>query len=336
MQWVLVVLSLSAGLVAQKPAAVAKTWMDLAVGTDLTWSTEGADSTVGGVGSGKSDNGKHEIRIVCLGTEDDGKLRLAIVDEHLPSEPHEVAIVNCEICLLDPATGELERLAEAATTPRRWSPLMSFPYPALSPAEFKAKKPLAKTVGAPVGGEPQILAMDVTFGKAQSGKKKVAAILAAIDPAKPAAIRLVGIAGMVAMSQGQMPKLGASGIEPVDAVVSELRREFHVDAKGRVLEVHTTYKFAAGDGKLQFEGNHVMRETQRRKVSAKELPKVVELMEAVGAITNSSDSKEQRRERAAALQPSTIALGFATMLKRLEDSMTHSGLPPGIGLPGGR
>lgn len=321
----------SCQLAAQRPSKPAKTWMDLAVGTDLTWTAQGADKSIGGIGSSKSNNAKHEIRVACLGVSDDGRLRIAIVDEALPDEPHETAIVNGEIVLLDPKTSQLERIANNRAVPIQWSPLMAFPYPPVTSTEWKAKKSAAKEIVAPIGGEPQLLPMSLKFGKAKVGKKKVRAIIGEIDPKTPAAIKLVGIAGMVAMSQGRMPKLGTSGVEPIDATVTELRREFCVDAKGRMLAINTTSKFEAADGAMKFEGTHTMTETKRRKLKGKTHKSFAAMMEEICAITQSNEDKAVRRDRAKALQATAKKLGLGPMVERLVDSLTRSGLPAGLG-----
>ena len=320
----------TAELSAQKAKKPPKTWMDLPVGTDLTWTSEDSNESVGGRGTSKSNNGKHEIRIVSLGATDDGKLRIAVIDEQLPDEPHETAIVHGEIALLDPATGQLERPDEQKKLAIQLSPLTAFPYPPLSSKEFKSKKAGTKEILAPVGGEAQLLSLKLTSGKAKVGRKKVRAVIAEMDPKQPAAIKLAGIAGMVAMAKGQMPKIGASGIEPVDATVTALRREFHVDNKGRVLAVHTTSKFEAG-GVMKFEGTHTMKETARRKLKGKAFDAFAETIEEICAITQSREDKATRKQRAEALKKQAKKVGLAPMLDRLIDSLTRSGLPPGIG-----
>ncbi|MCA8973445.1 MAG: hypothetical protein KDC98_01925 [Planctomycetes bacterium] len=330
---VVLVMLLANLAVAQKPSSqsAAKTWMDLEVGTDLTWRAEGAD--VGEVAGGKSESGNatREIRILCLGLDDDGKLRIAMIDEALPKEPHDVPIVNAEIAVLDPETSELQRQPGGGGGPMQWSPLMAFPFPALTPAEWKAKKPVTKSTVAPIGGEPQELSLTFSFDKVKVGRKKVPVLVGAIDPGQPVAIRLVGIAGMVAMAEGRMPKLGASGVDPVEAMVTELRREYRLDAKGRLCEIHTTNKYEAAGGKIKLEGQHTMRETDRRKLAAKDLAAFTTLVEEICAIANGRESRPERRQRAEALQSDAKKLGLGPTVDRLVDSLTRDGLPPGLG-----
>ena len=142
---------------------------------------------------------------------------------------------------------------------------------------------------------------------------------------------IVGIAGIVAMAQGQMPKLGASGVEPVAASVVELRREFTIEAaKGRVTAVRTTGKVTAGDGKVEIACRSTQTETGRRLVAAKDLPAVVEVVEELCAIAAANEGKAERKARAEALQEKAKAAGFAATAERLLDSLTRDGLPPGF------
>lgn len=315
---------------ATKPAAT--TWMDLAPGTDVTWSVDDDNTLVSGGGSGSGGSGKHAVRIVSLGADDEGSLRIAVIDEQLPEEAFETAIVRAEIAVLDPATGALRREG-GATGPltAMWSPQVVFPFPTLTAAEWKAKKPVARTTWTPVAGEACELPMVVTFENRKEGKKQVPVLVASLAAKQPAEVRLVGIAGIVAMAQGQMPKLGASGVEPVVATVVELRREFTIEAaKGRVTAVHTTGKVTAGDGKVEIACRSTQTETGRRIVAAKDLPAVVEVVEELCAIAVSSEPKAERKARAEALQEKAKAAGFAATAERLLDSLTRDGLPPGL------
>jgi hypothetical protein len=316
----------------QKPKAI-PTWMDLPVGTDVTYAVDDDNKISGGGGGmGSGGGGKHEVRIVVLGTEAGGALRIAIFDETLPKESFETAIVHAEIVTLDPATGAMQRGPEAAQTAGMpWFQITAFPYPALSVAEWKAKKPVTRSMWTPVAGEPIELPMVVSFGTKKDGKKQVPTLTADLASKQPVAAKLVGIAGMVSMAQGQMPKLGASGIEPVPVEVVELHREYTFDpAKGRITAVRTTGKVTAADGKITVACNATQQETERRAVAAKDLPAVVEVVEELCAIASSSEPKEARKTRAEALQEKAAKAGFAATAKRLLDSLTRDGLPPGF------
>lgn len=317
----------------QKPTAV-PTWMDLAPGTDVSYSVDDDNKMTGGGGGGfgSGGGGKHAVRIVVLGAEANGALRIAIVDETLPKESFETAIVHAEIVTLDPATGALQRGPEAAATAGiQWMQITAFPYPALSAAEWKAKKPVTRSAWTPVAGEPVELPMTVSFGTKKDGKKQVPTLSADLASKQPVAAKLVGIAGLVAMAQGQMPKMGASSIEPVDVNVVEMHRDYTFDpAKGRITAVRTTGKVTAADGKLTIACNATQQETERRMVAAKDLPAVVEVVEEICAIAAPKEAKEARKARAEALQEKAAKAGFAATAKRLLDSLTRDGLPPGI------
>ena len=156
-------------------------------------------------------------------------------------------------------------------------------------------------------------------------------LIADLASKQPVAAKLVGIAGMVAMAQGQMPKLGASSIEPVDVEVVELHREYTFEpAKGRITAVRTTGKVTAADGKITVACNATQQETERRAVPTKDLTAVVEVVEELCAIASSSEPKEARKTRAEALQEKAAKAGFAATAKRLLDSLTRDGLPPGL------
>jgi cytidylate kinase len=321
-------------LVAQAKTAAPATWMDLAPGTDVSYSIEDENRMEGGVGTGSGGSGKHAVRIVALGPDASGALRVAVFDEQLPKESFETAIVRAEIAVLDATTGALQRDAAAASGPlaAMWSPQVVFPFPALTAAEWKGKKAVARTGWAPVAGEPRELPLKVSFTTRKDGKKMVPALLVELDSKEPVAVKLVGIAGMVSMAQGKMPKLGASGVEPVDAEVSALRRECTIDpAKGRVSEIRTTGTVVAADGKLKIACSNTQRETERRVVEAKDLPLAVEVVEELCAIVASQDAKEERRKRVEALAPKAKQAGFAATAERLLDSFTRNGLPPGVG-----
>lgn len=330
-------LLLHGALVAQTktPTPTPATWMDLAVGTDVSYSIEDENhSADGGGGSGSGGSGKHAVRIVVLGADAGGSLRVAVIDEQLPKESFETVIVRAEIAALDPATGVLQRAAEAASGPLAalWSPQVVFPFPTLGTAEWKAKKPVARAGWAPVAGEPRELPLRISFANRKDGKKQVPMLLVELDSKDPVEVKLAGIAGMVSMAQGKMPKLGASGIEPVDAKVVALRRECTIDvAKGRVTELVTTGTVTAADGKLKIACSNTQRETARRVVAAKDLPLVVEVVEELCAIVASNEAKDARRQRADALSAKAKQAGFEATCGRLLDSMTRTGLPPGLG-----
>lgn len=333
----LLFLLLPGALLAQtkSPTPAPATWMDLAVGTDVSYSIEDENhSADAGGGSGSGGSGKSTVRIVVLGAEAGGALRVAVIDEQLPKQSFETAIIRAEIVTLDPATGALQRTAEAANRPTAalWSPQVVFPFPILSPAEWKAKKPVARAGWAPVAGEPRELPLRISFANRKDGKKQVPMLLVELDSKEPVDVKLVGIAGMVSLVQGKMPKLGASGIEPVDAKVVALRRECTIDvAKGRVTELVTTGTITAADGKLKIACSNIQRETARRIVAAKDLPLVVEVVEELCAIVAGNDAKEARLERAGALAAKAKQAGFEATCGRVLDSLTRSGLPPGLG-----
>jgi hypothetical protein len=317
---------------APKPAAAApaKTWMNLPVGTDVRYRSTGADQCKMGGGTGSSDNADHELRIVVLGSEADGRLRLAVIDEAVPKDGG-VPIVRGEFALLDPASGGLVRTDDADPDPllARFSPIAGFPFPPLSAAEVKAKKPLRKDVRVDVNGEPQVLPLAITFATRKEGKSQVPVLVAELGTGQTVPIKLAGIAGMVAMAEGRMPKAGS--IEPVDATVTALRREYSIDNKGSVLDVRTTSTTTAAAGKMTIEGTHSISQIGRRQLDAKTLPPFAAAIEEICAITNSRDGKEQRRQRAVALKESAAKLELAATVDRLIDSLTRDVLPPGIG-----
>jgi len=318
-----------------KPAKPpAPTWMALPVGPDVTCSVvDGNRTSDGAGGTGTGGGGKHAVRIVVLGAEASGALRIAIFDETLPRESFETAIVHAEIVTLDPATGALQRAPEVAARSAGvpWLQITAFPYPALSPAEWKAKKPVTRTAWTPVAGEPIELPMTVSFGTKKDGKKQVPTMAASLASKQPVAGKLVGIAGIVAMAQGQMPKIGAGSVEPVDVSIVSLHREYTLDpSKGRVIAVYTTGKVTAADGKVTIACAAMQQETERRLVAAKDLPAVVEVVEEICAIASSEDPKDARKTRAEALQEKAVKAGFAATAKRLLDSLTRDGLPPGF------
>ncbi len=323
------------GLFAQGKPPTPTTWMDLAVGTDVRYTIEDDNRLAdAGGGSGSGGSGKHAVRIVALGPDANGLLRVAVFDEQLPKESFETAIVRAEITSLDPATGTLQCDPAAAAGPLAvmWSPQVVFPFPPLSTAEWKAKKAVARAGWAPVAGEARELPLKISFTTRKDGKKQVPALLIELDSKTPVQVQLVGIAGMVSIAQGRMPKLGASGVEPVAATVSGLRRECTIDpAKGRVTAIHTTGTVTAADGKLTIACRNTQQETERRVVAAKELPLVVEVVEELCAIVASQDAKDVRRQRAEALTAKAKQAGFAPTHERLLDSLTRDGLPPGIG-----
>jgi len=307
------------------------TWMDLAAGTDLVYAVVDENKTADGAGTGSGGAGRHELRVVSLGAGADGKLRIAIINQQLPEQSFETAIVNAEIAALDQASGALQRDAEGPASMTPWSPLVGFPFPALSAAEWKAKKPVKKSAWAPVAGEACELPMTYSFGTKKDGKKQVPTLVAELDGKQPIAVKLVGIAGMVELAQGRMPKIGVSGVQPVDAAVKALRREHLLDAKGRITEVETTGTVTAADGKLVIACHNTIRETKRRVVPAAELPALVAVVEELCAIATSRDAKAARRERAAALKAQADKAGFGETIDRLIDSLTRDGLPPGLG-----
>ena len=319
-----------------KPAAPA-TWMDLAVGTDVGYAVDDENTMKGaGGGTGSGGSGKHAVRIVVLGAADGGALRIAIFDEQLPKESFETAIVRGEIMTLEPATGVLQRdpAAAAALPPEaaRWSPAVVFPFPPLTTAEWKAKKAVARTGWAPVAGEPHELPLRIAFGTRKDGKKQVPELTIDLDSKEPVTVQLVGIAGMVSMAEGKMPKLGASGIEPVDALLQSLQRRCTIDAaKGRVTEIRTTGTVTAAGGKLTIACNSVQRETERRVIAAKDLPLAIEVVDTLCAVIADHADTAECAKRVEALMPKAKQAGFAATAERLRDSLTRSGLPPGIG-----
>ena len=319
--------ALSAAAAAQK----SPTWMDLAAGTDVSYSIRDVNQLVSGGGTGSGGSGEHAVRVFSLGAGADGSWRIAVIDEQLPKESFETAIVRAEIATLDPATGALVRGGGEARPVAMWSPQVVFPFPALTAAEWKAKKPVTRPAWTPVAGEPHELPMVVAWSDRKEGRKKVPVVVAELAGGDPVTVPLVGIAGIVAMAEGHMPKLGASGVEPVDARVVALRREFEIDAaKGRVTAVRTTGKVTAGDGKVEIACNSVQQETARRVVDAKGLPLAVEVVEELCAIASDTAPREQRRERAEALQAKAKQAGFEATAARLLDSLTRDGLPPGL------
>lgn len=318
---------------AQSRSGKPPTWMDLAAGTDVTYAVHDENKVAdSGGGSGSGGSGDHVVRIVSLGADAEGAWRIAVLDEQLPKESFETAIVRAEIAVLDPATGLLQRRDGAKPAfAALWSPQVVFPYPALSEAEWKAKQPVARESWAPVAGEANELPLLVSFAERKEGKKKVPVLAAELDAKQPMPVRLVGIAGIVAMAEGQMPRLGANGIEPVAASLVELRREFTVDmAKGRVTAVHTTGKVSAADGKVRIDCDSTQQETERRLVKAKDLPQVVEVVEELCAIAGDPAARDERRARAQALLAKAKQAGFGATAQRLLDSLTRDGLPPGL------
>ena len=314
------------------PKAPAKTWMDLAVGTEVVYSLVGEDAADMGGGSASSGNAPHELRTIGLGVAEDGRLRVVILDEALPKEGHDVPIVRAEFALLDPATGELVR-AEAAADGlgAAWSPLALFPLPPLSQAEWKAKKPVQKTCWVPVSGEPQQVPLAFTFGTAKDGKKTVPTLTAVLAGKEPVAIQLVSIAGMVAMAEGRMPKLGFSDVEPVPASLTALRREFRLDpASGRIVSIQSTSTTLAASGKMKIAGTHTVRETKRRQVPAAGLAEYTKVVEEFCAIVQSRDDKAEKKARAEALQAAATKVELGPSVARLIDSLTRDGLPPGF------
>ena len=317
------------------PKAPAKTWMDLTVGTDVVYSVVGEASADMGGGSASSGNAPHELRTICLGVAEDGRLRVVILDEALPKESHDVPIVRAEFALLDAATGELARAEAAADATdvlgAAWSPLALFPLPPLSQAEWKAKKPVQKTCWVPVSGEPQQVPLAFTFGTAKDGKKTVPTLVAVLAGKEPVAIHLVSIAGMVAMAEGRMPKLGASSVEPVPASLTALRREFRLDpASGRVVSIQSTSTTLAASGKMKIAGTHTVRETKRRQVPAAGLAEYTKVVEEFCAIVQSRDDKATKKARAEALQAAATKVELGASVARLIDSLTRDGLPPGF------
>lgn len=330
----LVLILLHGALAAQTKAPATATWMDLAIGTDVSYVVEDENRIDGGGGTGSGGSGKHAVRVVVLGSDASGAVRVAVLDEQLPKESFETAIVRAEIAVLDPATGALQRDQAMASGPLAalWSPQVVFPFPALTAAEWKAKKPVARVGWAPVAGEPRELPLRVSFTTRKEGNKQVPSLLVELDSKEPVAVKLAGIAGMVSMAEGKMPKLGASGVEPVDAQVTALRRECSIDAaKGRVTELRTTGTVTAAGGKLKISCSNTQRETERRIIAAKDLPLVVEVAEELCAVVASGDAKDVRRKRAEALSPKAKQAGFGTTSDRLIDSLTRTGLPPGVG-----
>lgn len=306
-----------------------KTWMDLAVGVDLRWSAEGKASGKMGRGTTSGGGGVHELRFACLGSDAEGRLRLAILDEQLPEESFDVPIVNCEFALLDPRTGELvPEAADAAAD--RWSTVHSFPYPALSPAQWKAKKPLSMPTRTWIAGEPQTVPASIAFETRKAGKKTTTVLVATTDPKSPVAIKMVGIAGMVAMASGRMPALGASGVQPVDVKVTELRQEFEFGDNGRLVAIRTQSKLDAADGKLVLTGEDTAREIERRVLKPAELTPFAAAIAEIGAIAQSKDGREARAERAKKLQPDAAKVGLGPTVERLIKNLTMDGLPPGI------
>ncbi|MBL8749248.1 MAG: hypothetical protein JNK78_08810 [Planctomycetes bacterium] len=255
-----------------------------------------------------------------------------MIDEQLPTESFETAIVRAEVVLLDPATGALSHSVKASDgAVAVWVPAAVFPYPALSAAEWKAKKPVSRRAWTPVAGEPCEVPTVVSFGTRKDGKKQVPTLTQSLDGKEAVTAHLVGIAGIVAMAQGRMPKIGASSVEPVEVAVDALQRDFTFDAaKGRITAVHTTGKVTAADGKVVIACNSMQTETERRVVAAKDLPAVVEVVEAICAIAGSSADKEERKAQATALQEKAKAAGFGPTAARLLDSLTRDGLPPGL------
>jgi len=322
-------------LAVLSPLAVAQakpsTWMNLAAGTDITYAVEDENKLAAGGGTGSGGAGRVAVRVVALGPDESGAPRIALFEEQLPKQSFETPIVRAEIYVLDAATGGLKPAGASGKTGPLSASTGSFPFPALSAAEWKAKKPVARTMVAPVAGEAQDLPFTIRTETKKDGKKQVPVLVAALDAKEPVTVKLAGIAGMVAMAQGQMPKLGASGIEPVDASLVALRREYTIDAKGNCSEVRTTGTVTAADGKLEIACSNVQRETARRVVTAKELPAFVEVVEELCAIVGSNDGKDERKARAEALQSKAKQAGFGETVARLLDSMSRSGLPPGVG-----
>lgn len=327
----LVLVRCSAFFVVLSPLAVAQTkpatWMNLAPGTDVTYAVLDENKTTDGAGTGTGGAGRVAVRMIVLGPDATGAPRVAILEEQLPKESFETAIVRAQVFTLDAATGTLspEGTASAFASTRG-----AFPFPPLSTAQWKAKKAVSCTMLAPVAGEPRELPFKIKSETRKDGKKTVPVLVAELDSKDPVMVKLAGIAGMVAMAQGEMPKLGASGVEPVDALVVALRREYTIDAKGNCSEVHTTGTVTAADGKLKIACSNVQKETARRVVAAKELPAVIEVVEELCDLTGSG-AKAERKARAEALQAKAKAAGFGETAARLLDSLSRSGLPPGVG-----
>src|SRR5262249_41570437 len=148
----------------------------------------------------------HELRVVSLAVEQDGKLRLALIDETLPKDKMDVPIVRCAIGLLDPATGELAPADGEDTDPlvARYSPIAGFPFPPLSAAEWKGRKAVRKDAHVAVCGEPQVLPLAFSFTTRKEGKTQVPVLVADLGT-KQVAIKLASIGGMIDIAEGRMP-----------------------------------------------------------------------------------------------------------------------------------
>jgi hypothetical protein len=327
------VLLAAASLPAQhKPtAAVVTPWMDLAPGTDVTYAVTDENTSTDGVGSGGGGAGRSDLRVVVLGHEG-GRLRLAIFDQQLPKQSFETALVRAEIAMLDVATGALERDPGAkAPLPLPWSPMAAFPFPPLSPAEWKGKKPVSRAAWTPVAGEGKELPFVFTFGTRREGKKQVPTLTVVLDSKVPVAVELVGIAGIVAIAEGRMPKLGVSGVEPVPAQVQALRRVYDFEVgKARVLAIETTGTVVAGGGKLVITCRNRVREQARRTIAGAALPEAVAVVEELCAVVGDVGDRAARRQRAEALRGRAAKAGFGELADRLVDSLTRDGLPPGF------
>jgi hypothetical protein len=320
---------------AQNPAAKPASpppagWMDLAVGTDVRYRLTGSDQCKMGGGSGSSGNDDHELRVVGLAAEADGKLRLALIDETVPKDKMGVPIVRAATALLDPATGELAPAdGEADPVALRYSPVADFPFPPLTAAEWKGKKAVRKDAHVPISGEPQVLPLAFSFTNRKEGKTQVPVLVADLGSKQPVAIKLVSIGDMIDVAEGRMPKIG--NVEPVDASVTALHREYSLDAaKGRVLEIRTTSTATAAGGKMTIESSHTTTETARRQLTGDQLPPFAAAVTEICAIENSKDAREKRRERANALKADASKLDLAATVDRLIDSLTRDALPPGI------
>jgi hypothetical protein len=317
---------------AAKPASAPPAgWMDLAVGTDVRYRMTGSNQCKMGGGSGSGGGEDSELRVVGLAAEQDGKLRLALIDETLPKDKIGVPIVRAMIARLDPATGELAPADGEAADPlvARYSPIGEFPFPPLSAVEWKGRKAVRKDAHVAICGEPQVLPLAFSFTTRKEGRTQVPVLVADLGSKQPVAIKLGSIGGMIDIAEGRMPKIG--NVEPVDASVTALHREYSLDAaKGRVTEIRTTSAATAAGGRMTIEGSHTTTETARRQLTGDALTPFAAAVTEICAIANSKDDKGKRRERAAALQAGAAKLDLAATVERLVDSLTRDALPPGI------
>jgi hypothetical protein len=304
--------------------------MDLAVGTDVRYRMTGSDQCKMGGGSGSGGGDDSELRVVGLAAEPDGKLRLALIDETLPRDKMDVPIVRAAVALLDPATGELASADDGQSDPlvARYSPIAEFPFPPLTAAEWKGRKAVRKDAHVAICGEPQVLPLAFAFTTRKEGKAQVPVLVADLG-SKQVAIKLGSIGGMIDIAEGRMPKIGR--VEPVDASVTALHREYSIDAaKGRVLEIRTTSAATAAGGKMTIEGTHTTTEIARRQLTGDALTPFAAAVAEICAIANSKDDKGKRRERATALKADAQKLDLGATVDRLVDSLTRDPLPPGI------